>query len=550
MNKRQPITSLKIIVLAFIFLAAGILPLAAQGKPRLAILPFTGGTGGDAETIAEFFSQEVELNRVFTPAPRTSAVASIMKEQQFQRSGLTDADTIARLGKMSNADYVLAGHITSLGKSNLLVITIFHVEQLRQVAGDYREYQTIESVAGLMGDMARRIGQAVRIDASRLPGLAVLPFNVPAGVNAQDAEVLAQLLATEVANSGKYAVFPRTSSIEKIMEEQHIERSGLTDPDSIRKIGAGVNAQYVLSASVRSLGKDTYFSGSILDIEEGTQGAAGRIQYQTINEGIRLMPDLSAPLLRAVPKAAVVQVTAKTPEQLGPWQYALIEKGTFSMGSPSSERNRENDEVQHKVTVNGFYLGKYEVTQEEWVALMGNNPSNFKGANLPVEKVNWFDAVEYCNRRSQQEGLTPVYTINGENITWKRNANGYRLPTEAEWEYACRAGTAAAYSTGADISTSQAAYGLKSTSAIGRFRPNAWGLFDMHGNVYEWCWDLYDDYGGGAQTNPVGPSAGSDRIGRGGAWGSDVSELRSAYRGSFTPSLRGNLVGFRLARSL
>lgn len=119
----------------------------------------------------------------------------------------------------------------------------------------------------------------------------------------------------------------------------------------------------------------------------------------------------------------------------------LINGGTFQMGSPETEMQRESDETLHDVTVSDFYIGKYEVTQSEYEKIMGVNPSNFKGENLPVENVSWYDAVEYCNKLSESEGLTPVYTVDGENVSWDRSANGYRLPTEAEWEYAARAGT-------------------------------------------------------------------------------------------------------------
>jgi TolB-like protein len=271
--------------------------LSAQLKPRLTILPFTGGSPDDAETIAEFFSFEDEINRVFTPVPRTRAIENLMKEQQFQRSGLTDSDTIAELGKQLNADYVLAGHIAVLGNSKLLLITIIDVKELRQIAGDYREYQRIESVIDVMPDMAKRIAAAVR-DSSGLPRLAVLPFNVlSSGMDQGDAELLAQLLATELANSGAYAVFPRTKTIERVMEEHRIERSGMTDPESIKTIGEAVNAQYVLSANVRKLGSDNYFSASILHIVEASQGQGAREKYRTVNDGLTLMPRMAQTLI-------------------------------------------------------------------------------------------------------------------------------------------------------------------------------------------------------------------------------------------------------------
>jgi formylglycine-generating enzyme required for sulfatase activity len=212
-------------------------------------------------------------------------------------------------------------------------------------------------------------------------------------------------------------------------------------------------------------------------------------------------------------------------------------------------------------------MGKYEVTQKEYQEVMGTNPSNFKGdlpaqaGNLPVEQVSWYDAVEYCNKRSQKEGLTPAYTINGTNVTWNRNANGYRLPTEAEWEYACRAGTVSPFSTGNNITTSQANYDgnypynnnakgeyRQKTTPVGSFQANPWGLHDMHGNVWEWCWDWKGDYPSGAQSDPVGASSGSNRVIRGGSWGNLGRNLRSADRGSYTPSNRNYIIGFRLVR--
>jgi formylglycine-generating enzyme required for sulfatase activity len=241
--------------------------------------------------------------------------------------------------------------------------------------------------------------------------------------------------------------------------------------------------------------------------------------------------------------------------------FVRINGGTFTMGSPANEPERDDDEVQHQVKVSSFYMGKYEVTQKEYQEIMGTNPSSFKGDNLPVEQVSWYEAVEYCNKRSQKEGLTPAYTINGTNVTWNRNANGYRLPTEAEWEYACRAGTTTPFSTGNNITTDQANYDenypynnnakgtyREKTTAVGSFSPNAWGLYDMHGNVWEWCWDWYGDYSSGSQTDPVGAVTGTYRVLRGGGWGDDCQLLRSALRLNDYPSNRFSYLGFRLVR--
>jgi formylglycine-generating enzyme required for sulfatase activity len=231
------------------------------------------------------------------------------------------------------------------------------------------------------------------------------------------------------------------------------------------------------------------------------------------------------------------------------------------MGSPLSEEGRGDNEAQHQVTVSSFSMARYEVTQREYEAVIGNNPSNFTGATLPVEKVSWFDAVNYCNARSQREGLIPEYTIVSEYVGRNWNANGYRLPTEAEWEYACRAGTTGPFSTGNNITTDQANYNgnypyanntkgtyRKKTTDVGSFAPNPWGLYDMHGNVWEWCWDWYENYKEGSQTNPTGAYSGSFRVLRGGSWDSYARFLRSAYRYSNTPTSRSNNIGFRVVR--
>ena len=239
-----------------------------------------------------------------------------------------------------------------------------------------------------------------------------------------------------------------------------------------------------------------------------------------------------------------------------------INGGTFQMGSPSGEQGRNDDEVQHLVTVGSFTMGIYEVTQKEYQEIMGTNPSSFSDINdRPVENVSWYNAIEYCNRRSEIEGLLPAYTINGtgnkRTVTWNQNANGYRLPTEAEWEYACRAGTATAYNTGASISDNTGWYeenSDKTTHSAGQKDPNAWGLYDMHGNVWEWCWDWYGDnyynyYRNNPPTDPPGASSGSGRVFRGGSWSNSALIVRSAYRGFTYPYYRFNSIGFRLVRN-
>lgn len=256
-----------------------------------------------------------------------------------------------------------------------------------------------------------------------------------------------------------------------------------------------------------------------------------------------------------------------------PENFILVEGGTFSMGSPDSEAWRSDDETQHTVTVSDFYMSAFEVTQAEYQAVIGSNPSAFSGENLPVETVSWLDAIAYCNARSELEGLEPAYTVEGQTVTWNRGANGYRLPTEAEWEYACRAGTETPFNTETSISAEESNYwghypyliednyfnqsnletrpGVyrETTVAVGSFQPNAWGFYDMHGNVGEWVWDYYGNYPTEAQTDPVGPDSGVLRVNRGGGWNDFAKNLRSAYRATLPQDSAVFNVGFRLVRN-
>ena len=226
-----------------------------------------------------------------------------------------------------------------------------------------------------------------------------------------------------------------------------------------------------------------------------------------------------------------------------------VKPGTFMMGSPESEagrlwgasgRRRQSDEVQHEVThTKGFYLGKYEVTLAKWKKVMGNNPNRFKGADRPVETVEYWSVIEFCKKLTEMEkkaGRVP-------------EGMAYQLPTEAQWEYACRAGTTTAYSWGTTIAAANAAYNYdpKETTPVGRYPANPWGFHDMHGNVSEWCADWYGPYPIGSVTNPEGPASGSHRVYRGGCWSAMGSACRSAVRYSRRPGYRGNPIPFSSA---
>ena len=266
-----------------------------------------------------------------------------------------------------------------------------------------------------------------------------------------------------------------------------------------------------------------------------------------------------------------------------PGNFVLVEGGAF--------KNTQSNYYGKGVTVSDFYIGKYEVTQKEWTEVMGSNPSKFKGDNLPVETVNWYDAIEYCNQRSIKEGLKPYYNIDKnhkdtnnkpdpkygdlDNLKWtvtiSPDANGYRLPTEAEWEYAADGGQLSKNYTysGSNFEDEVAWYWRNAgdkdldgpwlwaaieqnhdqTKPVGSKKPNELGLYDMSGNVREWCWDWYSD---DLQTNvkdPKGSSSGFGRVWRGGGWIGAVFCTESAFRSSLAANGTGPDQGFRVCRN-
>jgi len=274
----------------------------------------------------------------------------------------------------------------------------------------------------------------------------------------------------------------------------------------------------------------------------------GYLPYQTsveIKEGEtkELPVYLAKPEPKPEPVAESVSPGKKIINSIG-MEFVYIPPGTFMMGSPENEPGRENDEKQHRVTLTkSFYMQTTEVTQGQWKAVMGNNPSYFKncGDNCPVEQVSWNDVQDFMEKLKLKDGRT------------------YRLPTEAEWEYACRAGSDTPFVFGNCASADQANYNgdyplsgcskgkyRGQTIPVASFTPNAWGLYDMHGNICEWCQDWYGNYLSDSVTDPIGSPSGSTRVARGGRWNDYAKFCRSANRYKNSSGNRNNFLGIRL----
>jgi len=269
-------------------------------RPVLGILPFTGGMGDDGNTIAGLFSHQPELMAAFTVVPRTTALNAIFFEHYVQLSGITDSDTIAGIGRLLNADYVLSGSIRRLGGQNLLVASIVNVETFEQVAGYWRTYRSIGDVRHFLPSMAKSmVDAALGRGGARLPTLAIVPFIHGAGVHTYDAETLAQILAIELLNTGSYAILPRISSIQAALAEQDFQVLGYTDDEGMAALGRAVNADFVLSGEVTRLGAINIFMAQILRVADGSMHIGTSREYQVIADGIHLMAEIA--ILLALP---------------------------------------------------------------------------------------------------------------------------------------------------------------------------------------------------------------------------------------------------------
>jgi len=290
-----------------------------------------------------------------------------------------------------------------------------------------------------------------------------------------------------------------------------------------------------------------------IELLEGLEARGSESDWAALRNGLRTYETAIAQRKVETEKARMVSGVFEAGERL---VYGMplrwIPSGWFIMGSPPDERDvdedeedeeddeDEEDEAQHEVILSkGFFMAETVCTQGQWEAVMGNNPSGFKGQQLPVEQVSWDEAVDYCRKltaKQRAEGLLP------EGWEW-------RLPTEAEWEYAARAGTTGARYGDLDTIAWHRGNSGSQTHPVKQKAANAWGLYDMMGNVLEWCFDWYGEYPTGSVTDPTGSRSGSDRVSRGGSWEDDASWMRSAIRIQEDPACGRDDIGFRPALS-
>jgi formylglycine-generating enzyme required for sulfatase activity len=505
-------------------------------------MSFTGESNAGEEAIMVLLARAPEIRNAF------NLVASDDNFNKVMLSIPPDVSSNA-LRALFNTDFAIVVQTERVGSGNIAFLSIVDTGNMRLLSGDYRKFIEIKELRLVLPEIIDRFVRATR-ESPNAPKLVFLPFYT--GVNGLRGETVKYATAIELANSKKYSVFPWSVSINDLDPAVLRPYSGIINFEQVKKIGTTLNVPYIFKGDILNLGTVNLFLTSILNTTDASFFSEGEKEFRVFTEDLSIIPQISAALIRNIPDSSNVS--------LNPTENMVeIEGGIFTMGSPVNEPARDSDEDMHQVVVGGFFISKFEVTQAEYESLLGNNPSAFKRPDFPVEQVSWLDAIMFCNAKSAREDLTPVYTISESEISWNHDADGYRLPTEAEWEYVCRAGTTTAFSTGVGISsdvanfdgrypynhTDKGAFRAK-TMPVGSFTPNDWGIYDMHGNVYEWCWDQYRPY---AQAGMDGALS-ADSVIRGGSWDSEARFLRSANRAHTAHTAKKNYIGFRVARSV
>ena len=370
------------------------------------------------------------------------------------------------------------------------------------------------------------------------------------------------------------------SQMDKIFEQFEIQNIGCTDISCAVEFGKILNVERIIIGSMSLVGSTYLVIARIVDVESSsTIASVDRKQRGVIDNVIDLMPVVAHEILTGerlpTPTFAIPLITAPvttTPAPVEPQRVEQVREqnlsvsgtleeevidikmisipaGIFQMGSIDGG---DDEKPVHVVTLDAFEINATEITQGKYKEIMGENPSYFSGSdNLPIENVSWYDAVKFCNRQSEKAGLERCY----DESTWicDFSKNGFRLPTEAEWEYACRAGTKTEYYSG-DSKSELSRTGWYSgnsgsnTHSVGQKESNAWGLYDMHGNVFEWCNDWFGNYSSASVTNPTGIQSGSFRVLRGGWWYDSARCCRSADRYYSKPDGSYYGTGFRIVR--
>ncbi|MCL2608834.1 MAG: hypothetical protein FWD94_02895 [Treponema sp.] len=314
-------------------------------------MPFYGGEPGEGDTVATLISNEGVLLNSFSVIPRTAAVDALISEHNFQMSGLTDSDSIAGIGHILNASYVLSGSLRRLGNRNLLIATVVDVQSFKQVAGYYLTYVTLGEIRGGLPAIAQQLADATIRSRSEPEGdsLAIVPFSYLAGVDRQDAETLTQILAIEFLRTGSYAILPRTATIQSAIAEQGFQRQGVTSDEGLVSLGRAINADYVLGGTVSRLAGVSVFAAQVLRVSDGSLSVGTSRNYGVISDGLFLMEEIAILLTdpeNAEERIAVLNRSPGRAERVRFLEQERRREANALRQAEADERRRQRDEAR------------------------------------------------------------------------------------------------------------------------------------------------------------------------------------------------------------
>jgi formylglycine-generating enzyme required for sulfatase activity/TolB-like protein len=628
-----PMTGLNLrILLVLAFFWAG---TAEAGETvRVAVLELRGPLPNEQLGL---LSDEVRAGALDVARPRGLIVMSreniaILLKDMGKDCAQAEGECEVETGRNLQAAYVLSGQVVQMGPGYICTLKLFDTSSAALLASDRVRGATPDGLLDGLRPLADRLmaqglgGVSPTIAKQAVPSPIVQGIVTETGetevVVGQDADFAA--LAKQAANAKakreqreaeiaveqtrleavrlaeeKRLAEGRRAEAKRLAEKRHLEAEALAleraqlveEERRAREALLEAQRKRIAEARERLLSqakKDFAAISPLLEMEvtEETRPVLSAYQKKYDNVEIRVDQEVERVTVPGLVEVRRALGVGRHQNSIG-MNFVRIEPGKFKMGSPSSETGRQDDELLHEVVLSQPYvLQTTEVTQRQWREVMGANPSHEShervsliGDNLPVQGMSWYEAVKFANALSEKEKLSPAYKIRGESVTWKRNAEGYRLPTEAEWDYAARAETVGLFAGAehyqsvcrvgnvsdrdaqskfgwSDHWSKECRDGHAGPAPVGSYEPNAWGLYDMTGNVWEWCWDYYGQYAEDedpdpvAIKNPSGPPFGRSRIIRGGSWTFKAADCRISNRSAGRAQGNLNDLGFRLARTI
>ncbi|GHU23757.1 hypothetical protein FACS1894164_08840 [Spirochaetia bacterium] len=479
---------------------------ALKGRDTL-LLSSDGSSYGNERIIVRLITQDPSFKKSFSLVSDNESVQRVQDVSAVKASLSQPSDI--------GSDLALSGYVLRSGDQYIATIGLFEVGNLRQVAATTQTYIGEAEVPAMIQKMSNELVSKFTANKKSplKPSLSVNKIYVSgAAATADEAELVTQILSGDIANSGYYYVFPRTEAAELIERQYSEDRKA-------------IESDYVLSASITTLGENRRLMVEIVSLKNGTIRESGSILYTNPNDATTLIREL-------------FKLVDREMELFPSDRFVRLEGGSFQT---ETTRPGSNETILQTVDVRPFYITRNEVTQKEYVALTGFNPSLFQGDDLPVANVTWYEAIAYCNQLSAKAKLVAAYKIVDGQVTLVPDANGYRLPTEAEWEFAARAGA-----TAEDVAVA-AWYNDNSEGAphpVGTKQANNFGIHDLYGNVGEWCWDWFQ-----IPRTSEDVENGVDRVWRGGNFNSPNEDLAPSQRDMSLPTTKFRDIGFRVVAS-